>query len=327
MNETRTFDYPNNVMFVNLLPNSNYSWSVSIQGISGSVNGENWTFTTTDKIYPINDRSIDISIQDSTYLPSHIQNLEVSRDNYTFLKFDIPPILDSLSALHLNLTPSMVETVSEGVVLYRFQDLAWSEKLNESNIGLANFESLIPLDTISLIEQNVELTIDIKPFIINGGLYSFALGVIDSGDHVSFYSKENLILEGGFNSTVPNHNSGYATKPELWPSISLQLENNLSSKNNSLPKVFALHQNYPNPFNPKTIIRFDLPKESNVKILIYDILGRLIKKLMDNKQSIGFKSIQWDATNNYGKKVSAGVYLYRIEAGDFRQTKKMVLLK
>ena len=51
------------------------------------------------------------------------------------------------------------------------------------------------------------------------------------------------------------------------------------------------------------------------------------KKLMDNRQNIGFKSIQWDATNNYGKKVSAGVYLYRIEAGDFRQTKKMVLLK
>ena len=327
MNETRTFDYPNNVMFVNLLPNSNYSWSVSIQGISGSVNGENWTFTTTDKIYPINDRSIDISIQDSTYLPSHIQNLKVSKDNYTFLKFDIPSILDSLSSLHLNLTPSMVETVSEGIVLYRFQDLAWSEKLNESNIGLANFESLIPLDTISFIEQNVEVNIDIKPFIINGGLHSFALGVIDSGDHVSFYSKENLILEGGFNSTVPNHNSGYATKPKLWPSISLQLENNLSSKNNSLPKVFALHQNYPNPFNPKTIIRFDLPKESNVKILIYDILGRLTKKLIDNRQSTGFKSIQWDATNNYGKKVSAGVYLYRIEAENFRQTKKMVLLK
>ena len=51
------------------------------------------------------------------------------------------------------------------------------------------------------------------------------------------------------------------------------------------------------------------------------------KKLIDNRQSTGFKSIQWDATNNYGKKVSAGVYLYSIQAGDFRQTKKMVLLK
>ena len=53
----------------------------------------------------------------------------------------------------------------------------------------------------------------------------------------------------------------------------------------------------------------------------------MLNLIMDNRQSIGFKSIQWDATNNYGKKISAGVYLYRIEAGDFRQTKKMVLLK
>ncbi len=94
-----------------------------------------------------------------------------------------------------------------------------------------------------------------------------------------------------------------------------------------VPSEFKLYQNYPNPFNPKTVIRFDLPKESNVKILIYDVLGRLIKKIIDNRQDIGFKTIQWDATNNYGKKVSDGVYLYSIEAGDFLQTKKMVFLK
>ena len=94
-----------------------------------------------------------------------------------------------------------------------------------------------------------------------------------------------------------------------------------------VPTEYALEQNYPNPFNPKTVIRFDLPKESNVKILIYDILGRLTKKIIDNRQDTGFKSIQWDGTNNYGKKVSDGVYLYSIEAGNFRQTKKMILLK
>ena len=94
-----------------------------------------------------------------------------------------------------------------------------------------------------------------------------------------------------------------------------------------VPSEFKLYQNYPNPFNPKTVIRFDLPKESNVKILIYDILGRLTKKIIDNRQDTGLKSIQWDGTDNYGKKVSDGVYLYSIEAGNFRQTKKMILLK
>jgi len=192
---------------------------------------------------------------------------------------------------------------------------------------LIDFENLTPLDTVFFLEQNVELSINIKPFIIDGGLHSFALGVIDSTDNVSFYSKENLILEGDFNSTVVDHNSGYATNHDFWPSISFLMQENLSSKNNLVPKVFALHQNYPNPFNPKTIIQYDLPKSSNVKIVIYDIIGRMIKNLVNNRQSAGFKSIQWDATNNYGNKVSAGVYIYSIETENFSKNKKMILLK
>ena len=327
MNESQTFNYPNNVMFVNLLPNSNYSWSVSVSGINGSSMGDNWTFKTADKIYPLNDRSIDISMPDSIYLPSHIQNLKVSNNHYTFLKFDIPQILDSLNALFINLTPSIIDSVPGGVILYKIDNVEWNEKLNENNIGLIDFGNFTPLDTIFSIQENVELSINIKPFIVQGGLHSFALGSADSSDNISFYSKENLILKGEFNSTVPFHNSGYATNYNVWPSISFLLEENLSIDNKLLPNAFALHQNYPNPFNPKTVIRYDLPKEATVKILIYDMLGRLVTTLADNIHSAGFKQVHWDATNRFGKKVSAGLYLYTIQAGEFRQTKKMILLK
>ena len=327
MNESQTFNYPNNVMFVNLLPNSNYSWSVSVSGISGSSMGDNWTFKTADKIYPLNDRSIDISMPDSIYLPSHIQNLKVSNNHYTFLKFDIPQILDSLNALFINLTPSIIDSVPGGVILYKINNIEWNEKLNENNIGLIDFGNFTPLDTIFSFQENVELSINIKPFIVQGGLHSFALGSADSSDNISFYSKENLILRGEFNSTVPFHNSGYATNYNVWPSISFLLEENLSIDNKLLPNAFALHQNYPNPFNPKTVIRYDLPKEATVKILIYDMLGRLVTTLADSKHSSGFKQVHWDATNRFGKKVSAGLYLYTIQAGEFRQTKKMILLK
>ena len=327
MNESQTFNYPNNVMFVNLLPNSNYSWSVSVSGINGSSMGDNWTFKTADKIYPLNDRSIDISMPDSIYLPSHIQNLKVSNNHYTFLKFDIPQILDSLNALFINLTPSIIDSVPGGVILYKIDNVDWNEKLNENNIGLIDFWNFTPLDTIFSFQENVELSINIKPFIVQGGLHSFALGSADSSDNISFYSKENLILRGEFNSTVPFHNSGYATNYNVWPSISFLLEENLSIDNKLLPNAFALHQNYPNPFNPKTVIRYDLPKEATVKILIYDMLGRLVTTLADNKHSAGFKQVHWDATNRFGKKVSAGLYLYTIQADDFRQTKKMILLK
>ena len=94
-----------------------------------------------------------------------------------------------------------------------------------------------------------------------------------------------------------------------------------------IPEVFALHQNYPNPFNPVTQIRYDLPKDSYVSITIYDIMGRNIKSLVNTKQAAGYRSIRWNATNDFGEPVSAGMYIYMIQAGEFRQTKKMVLLK
>ena len=95
----------------------------------------------------------------------------------------------------------------------------------------------------------------------------------------------------------------------------------------TIPLVFSLGQNYPNPFNPITQIRYDLPEDVMVNITIYDIMGRTIRTLVKSKQTAGYRSIQWNATNNKGKSVSAGMYFYTIHAGDFRQTKKMVLLK
>ena len=88
------------------------------------------------------------------------------------------------------------------------------------------------------------------------------------------------------------------------------------------PRSYNLHNNYPNPFNPFTTIRYDLPEASHVRVTVYDMLGNVINNLVRINQSSGYKSVQWDATNNQGQPVSAGVYFYSIEARDFRQTKK-----
>jgi len=101
----------------------------------------------------------------------------------------------------------------------------------------------------------------------------------------------------------------------------------LSINGELLPEVFSLHQNYPNPFNPVTKLRYDLPENGHVNITIYDMLGREVKTLINQTQDAGYRSIIWDATNDYGKPVSAGLYLYQIQAGEYMQTKKMVLLK
>jgi len=94
-----------------------------------------------------------------------------------------------------------------------------------------------------------------------------------------------------------------------------------------LPDEFALQQNYPNPFNPVTTLRYDLPINGMVTIIIYDMLGREVKTLINQNQNAGYKSVIWNATNDNGKPISAGIYLYQIHAGEYMQTKKMVLLK
>ena len=88
-----------------------------------------------------------------------------------------------------------------------------------------------------------------------------------------------------------------------------------------------LFRSYPNPFNPVTTLRYDLPKDELVTITVYDMLGNVVNNLVNANQFSGYKSVQWNATNNQGQSVSAGVYLYSIEAGEFRQTRKMILLK
>jgi polyvinyl alcohol dehydrogenase (cytochrome) len=93
------------------------------------------------------------------------------------------------------------------------------------------------------------------------------------------------------------------------------------------PKQYVLSQNYPNPFNPTTKIRFSIPEASSVSLKIYDNTGQLIKTLVNGNLEAGDHSFQWDAKNDNGQEVSAGVYLYRITAGNYIDTKQMILMK
>jgi len=94
-----------------------------------------------------------------------------------------------------------------------------------------------------------------------------------------------------------------------------------------IPSSYRLHQNFPNPFNPVTTIRYDLPEQSYVTIVIYDILGRTVKQLINSTQDTGYKSVVWDGTDSFGKSVGAGVYLYQIKSEGFVETRKMLMLK
>ena len=101
----------------------------------------------------------------------------------------------------------------------------------------------------------------------------------------------------------------------------------LTSKSSMILTDFYLNQNYPNPFNPVTTLSYSLPKDESVNITIYDIMGRPVKTIQNSYQTKGFKFVQWDAKNDRNEPVSAGLYLYTIQAGKFRQTRKMVFMK
>lgn len=94
-----------------------------------------------------------------------------------------------------------------------------------------------------------------------------------------------------------------------------------------LPTEFALSQNSPNPFNPSTKIEFALPRASKTRIEVYNIVGQKVKTLLDTYLSAGYQQVEWDGTDQRGNAVASGVYLYKMTAGDFAETKKMLLMK
>jgi hypothetical protein len=95
----------------------------------------------------------------------------------------------------------------------------------------------------------------------------------------------------------------------------------------AIPTKYALHQNYPNPFNPSTTIKYDLKAKTDVVLTIYNVLGQKVRTLVNTNQAAGYQNVVWDGLNEFGEQVSTGVYIYRIEAGDFVKARKMVFMK
>jgi hypothetical protein len=138
-------------------------------------------------------------------------------------------------------------------------------------------------------------------------LVSFDATELDTGD---YYSAVIIISNDPFNSQVivPVH---------MLVSTTAGVENDYL-----IPTVFNLYQNYPNPFNPSTKIKYSIPQQFNVVIKVFDILGNEIETLVNEEKQAGAYEITW-----YAEGLPSGVYFYRLQAGDFVETKKMVLMK
>ncbi len=113
---------------------------------------------------------------------------------------------------------------------------------------------------------------------------------------------------------------------EFSPEVSTSVTG-IGDEDIRVPKSFALHQNYPNPFNPETNITFDIPKRSNVTIVIYNTLGQKVRTLVQDVKEPGSYTVVWNGRNDAGVQVASGVYIYMIKAGDFVKSRKMTLMR
>jgi hypothetical protein len=130
-----------------------------------------------------------------------------------------------------------------------------------------------------------------------------------------------------FNVAYWSGNQNAATHPlkiSRWFNI---LPAGLEETENSIPKTYQLFQNYPNPFNPATEIKYQLPKASEVKLAIYNVLGEKVRILVQEKKDPGVHHARWDGINDHGIPLSSGIYFYRLSAGNYESVRKMILIR
>jgi predicted CXXCH cytochrome family protein len=160
---------------------------------------------------------------------------------------------------------------------------------------------------------------------------SFGNVISSAGDSMKIYNRPdlvqgiynyNFILEDRSNGI---HNPTY-TIALLKASIHA-IVTGVVKVDANIPGAFALGQNYPNPFNPTTKISFSLPQRANVRLEVYDMLGKQVATLLNESREAGNWNVDWNGLDKNGRHISSGVYFYRLEAGSFSSVKKMVMLK
>ena len=190
-----------------------------------------------------------------------------------------------------NILPGVPEGVLASLV-DNTVEVTWNESIDE------DFQYFVIEKTVNNVEEFIETSdaFFLDENYLSNAVHSYRIASVDHAGNQSEYSDVVEVAVLGIDGEL-------------------------------IPAVFTLYQNYPNPFNPTTQIKYDLPKDAMVTINIYDVLGRMIKSLLNDNQTAGYHSLQWDATNDIGEGVSAGMYIYTIQAGEYQSTKKMVLLK
>ena len=169
-----------------------------------------------------------------------------------------------------------------------------------------------------------EVNWDVTQDVLDGAGFGWLIKNAKRGrkGNVRFYSKEGAAAAGDL-SLVPRLILEYGAPAAKAVAADQALEPAASA----LPSRYVLAQNYPNPFNPETTIRFELHAEGAMRLEVYNLSGQVVRTLVDEYRSAGRYSVVWDGTDAAGRGLASGVYLYRIVAGEFAQTRKLILMR
>ena len=199
---------------------------------------------------------------------------------------------------------------------------------DESNDIIAAVSFHVIVDTVEVSPYPFDPPLEVSLPYKRGLLNKLGIEPTDLGMYYVSVTGE-LVEEGITGITVDEELNKITGIVEHFSDIALAPKSAVVTavEENDLPGGFSLSANYPNPFNPETTISYTLPEASKVQITIYNLLGQHVKTLVNEFKPVGDYSVQWDGTNDTGEKLTNGVYIYRMQAESFVESKKLMMIK
>jgi len=208
-------------------------------------------------------------------------------------------------------------------------------------LGVPAARLALSLDSLVFDSTQVNSSADSMFYVCNIGLLDFTVENIITPDPVFTVSGFPFLVPANSNQSVPiifsplqageysgnlNVVTNQPDTKSMWvKAVAVPLTG--LDESDLLPQEYSLSQNYPNPFNPTTMIHFELPRASEVRIEIFNLLGQRIHTLVEGTKPAGRYDVTWDGKNEQGVPLSSGIYIYRLTAGEYQRTLKMILLK
>ncbi len=306
-------DESNETFFVNLFNQTNTTIEDG-QGIGTIVDDDATGGGATVVFRPTEDSYVQASNPTANFATRTFlrQRQSGSENIYSYLKFAVSGLNGSVLNAKLRLYVTNESTTGGSAYSvsnnYKGTSTAWAQSgLNWNNAPVISGTALSSAGAVTL---NSWVEFDVTAAITGNGVYSFGMKN-GASDFVDYSSKEG------------------SNKPELVIQTSgsslASIATDAVTEEEILPEQFRLSPNYPNPFNAGTTIAYALPQEGNVRLVIYNMLGQMVRKLIDENQTPGHKRVLWDGADERGLRVGSGVYFYRIEFGQQRLVGKMIL--